>query len=579
MLSQVQRSPQTKLSSGLLTAFLSSLLLAVSLFAFSASALAEEAAPDGAAAEAAVEQQEAVAQKSNAMDAAVGYFNQQVTKVLFFNVTGDLFQVDKFDENNQPVLSENGSAVQRTVSVPFIVAVLMCGGIFYFFRYAFINFRGFVHSIQIVSGRYDSDDQEGDISSFRALTSALSATIGLGNIAGVAIAIQLGGPGAVFWMVAAAIFAMCHKFNSCTLAQLYRRKTKSKEVLGGPMYYLELGLRELGEKKKRVSLKYAGKALGVLYACMVILGSFGGGNMFQANQCFSSIASVSGLSADAAPYFGVFLAISVGLVIIGGIKRIGYATSRIVPLMVMIYVGGSLFVLASKLLELPSALALIVKMAFSGDALQGGVVGVMITGVQRASFSNEGGIGSSAIAHSAAKTDEPVREGLVAMIEPFVDTIIVCVMTAMVIIVTGVWNDPSAPANAGVQLTNMAFASVMPWFPVVLAGCVVLFAYSTMISWSYYGERGWIYLLDHFNGAGQRTLVIYRVIFCCFVFIGAVSQLGTVLDFSDLMILCMAFPNILGGVLLSGVVARHLKNYWARYKAGEFEPENHTVAE
>jgi AGCS family alanine or glycine:cation symporter len=261
------------------------------------------------------------------------------------------------------------------------------------------------------------------------------------------------------------------------------------------------------------------------------------------------------------------LATLVGLVILGGIRRIGAATSRIVPAMVALYVVASIAVLAANLTALPAAIGLILQKAFTANAVWGGLVGVMVKGVTRAAFSNEAGLGSAAIAHAAAKTDEPVREGLVAMLGPFIDTMVVCLMTAMVVIVTGVWSDPSVPD--GVVMTTQAFDTVIPHFSKVLAISILLFAYSTMISWCYYGERGWIYLLDHFGGSGLRSVAVFRVVFVFFVYVGAVTSLDQVLGFSDLLILCMAFPNIIGSAILAPKVLAKVRDYWERYQSGQ----------
>lgn len=491
--------------------------------------------------------------------------NHAVANVLFFNVTGDALKVGKVSAANEPVLDPTTGLQQMTVvETPFIVLFLLLGAIFFTFWYRFINVRGLRHAVNVVRGQYDNPEDVGEITHFQALTSALSATVGLGNIAGVAVAIQLGGPGAVFWMVVTAVFGMTAKFSSCALAQLYRQENKDGSVSGGPMYYLDLGIRSFGGPTFRL----LGKTLGVIYAVMVMGGSFGGGNMFQSNQSFAAVSGAFGLPEGSQYAFGVILAVLVALVIIGGIGRIGAATSRIVPLMVLLYCGASAFILLTHAAELPGALRLMATSAFSDNALWGGAVGVAIMGVRRAAFSNEAGVGSASIAHAAAKTDEPVREGLVAMLGPVIDTIVVCTMTASVVIVTGAWNDPALAGAQGVQLTNAAFGKSIPWFPYVLSICILLFAYSTMISWSYYGEKGWVYLLDHFGGRGQRSVIVYRLLFVFFVFVGAVTQLDQVLEFSDLMILAMALPNIVGGVVLAPRVLPHVRDYWHRYNNG-----------
>jgi AGCS family alanine or glycine:cation symporter len=261
----------------------------------------------------------------------------------------------------------------------------------------------------------------------------------------------------------------------------------------------------------------------------------------------------------------------VGAVIIGGIKRIGAATSKIVPAMCGLYVCVSILIILMNFTKIPEAIGLIFSMAFTGNAFYGGFFGVLVWGIKRASFSNEAGLGSAAIAHAAAKTEEPVREGIVAMVGPFIDTIIVCLMTAMVVIITGAWNDPSLSQSDGVTLTTKAFESAIGWFPLILTVSIGLFAYSTMISWAYYGERGWIYLLDHFGGAGLKTVIVFRIIFILFVIVGAVNKLDAVLDFSDAMVLGMAFPNIIGSILLAPRVLEKVRDYWNRYQSGEMK--------
>ena len=443
----------------------------------------------------------------------------------------------------------------------------MAGGIFFTFRFKWINLRGFKHSIQVTMGRYDNPEDKGEISHFRALTSALSATVGLGNIAGVAVAIYFGGPGAVFWMIFMAIFGMTSKFASCTLSQLYRKENRDGTISGGPMYYLDLGLKSLGPRWKAV-----GKTLGLMYAFMIMFAAIGGGNMFQANQTVEAFISTFQLgdSFQVKAAMGTLMAVFVALVVLGGIKSIGAATARIVPTMVVLYIGASLFIIFSNFSLLPETLMLIVKTAFTQNAFFGGMVGVFIQGIKRAAFSSEAGLGSASIAHAAAKTEEPIREGIVAMLGPFIDTVVICLITALVIIITGTWNNPEIDAN-GVVLTTYAFHSVLPWFPKILAVCIGLFAYSTMLSWNYYGERGWIYLLDHLGGVGLKSVIIFRLIFVFFVFFGSIASFTDVLNAADLMILSTSFPNILGVIILSSKVSSALEDYWRRYKSGEMK--------
>lgn len=502
------------------------------------------------------------------MNDAVSRANAIMGAVLFYDVARGAVQVPAVDRDGAPVIDpDTGEQVVNTVRIPMIVFVLAFGAIFFTFFFRFINIRGFRHSFDVIRGKYHNPEDRGEISHFRALTSALSATVGLGNIAGVALAIRTGGPGAVFWMMSIAIFGMTSKFSSCTLAQLYRQTNADGTISGGPMYYLDLAYRTKGK-----ALAKFGKVLAVMYAIMVMGGSIGGGNMFQANQSFEAVYTTFPFIPKAANWiFGIFMATMVGLVVIGGIKRIGAATARIVPFMCGLYIVMALYILALNWRQLDDALAQIFTMAFSENAFFGGIVGVMVIGIQRAAFSNEAGLGSSAIAHAAAKTEEPVREGIVAMLEPFIDTILVCTMTASVVVITGAWSHPELQST-GTAITTYAFGTQVELFRYILAICVLLFAYSTMISWCYYGERGWIYLLDHFGGAGLRTVAIFRIIFVFFVFVGAVTSLGPVLDFSDLMILSMAFPNILGSIFLAPIVLKRLQDYWGRYKAGEIKP-------
>ena len=440
---------------------------------------------------------------------------------------------------------------------PLIVLVLLIGSLTFTLYFKFINIRGFSHSIDIIKGKYDNPRDTGQISHFQALTSALSATIGLGNIAGVAVAVSLGGPGAVFWMVFIAFFSMSAKFVSATLGQLYRKVNDDGSISGGPMYYLSLGLKDRGFGR-------LGKILGAMYAIFIIGGAFGGGNMFQANQSYELFGKLIGLPNY---IYGIILAILVGMVILGGIKRIGQTTEKIVPLMVVLYVTASLFVIVSNIEKLPYVLSTIFNQALNPDAAYGGFIGALVVGIKRAVFSNEGGVGSASIAHSAAKTDEPVREGIVAMIGPFIDTIIVCFMTASVILITADVN-PLYKVGGGIngaELTSAAFGTTISWFPYVLSVVVFLFSFSTMISWYYYGDKGWKYLF------GSSSIKVYQAMYLGAVVLGSVASLGNVIDFSDMMILSCAFPNIIGCLFLLPLLKEKLNEYWIKYNNGEFK--------
>ncbi|MCH2201983.1 MAG: alanine:cation symporter family protein [Fuerstiella sp.] len=452
--------------------------------------------------------------------------------------------------------------------IPVVVAWLVIGAVFFTLRMGFINFRGFTHAIRVTAGQYDKPDDVGEVTHFQALTAALSATVGLGNIASVAIAVGVGGPGATFWMIIAGLLGMSSKFAECTLGQMYRQVRPDGQVMGGAMYYLSNGLRDLG-------LGPLGMLLGGLFAVMCVLASLGGGNAFQVNQAINAVQQAfPGLeSAGTLGRFviGIVMATFVAVVIIGGIRRIASTAEKIVPLMCGVYVLACAYILLMNFRAIPQACSLIVSSAFTPQAGYGAVLGVLVLGFKRAAFSNEAGIGSAAIAHSAAKTEYPVREGIVALLEPFIDTVVICTMTALVIVITGAYDvdDPRYGelilSNNGAGLTVRAMESQIEWFPAVLSVAVMLFAYSTMISWSYYGERCWTYLF------GDRHSIIYRVIFVIFVLLGSVVSATNVLDLSDLMVLGMAFPNVLGVALLSGKVRRALDDYWHKFKRGEFD--------
>jgi alanine or glycine:cation symporter, AGCS family len=449
-----------------------------------------------------------------------------------------------------------------TGGIPIIALWLVLGAVFFTFRMGFINLRGFRHAIHVVRGLYDNPDDEGEVSHFQALASALSATVGLGNIAGVALAVAMGGPGAIFWMIVAGFLGMSSKFVECTLAQVYRTKRPDGRVLGGPMSYLDAGLGELGMKR-------LGKVLAVMFAILCIGGSFGGGNTFQVSQSLGILRTQVPIFDQMPWVYGLLMAVAVGVVILGGIKRIAATAEKIVPLMCGVYVLACLFILATHASAIPGAFGQIFAEAFTPAAGFGGFVGVLVTGIRRAVFSNEAGVGSASIAHSAAKTEYPVREGVVALLEPFIDTIVVCTMTGLVIVITGAYASPDnfdVIANAeGAALTARAMGGVITWFPWVLTVAVVLFAYSTMISWSYYGERCFVYLF------GDRASTTYKIIYVVFVFLGSIITASNILEFGDLMILSMGFPNILGLVLLSGVVKRRLDAYMGELRSGRMQ--------
>ncbi|NEV93915.1 amino acid carrier protein [Psychroflexus sp. YR1-1] len=457
---------------------------------------------------------------------------------------------------DEPIALTNPNGTPLQKGIPFIVIWLIFGAAFFTFRMGFINLRGFKHAIQLAKGQYDEPNAPGSITHFQALATAVSATVGLGNIAGVAIAISLGGAGATFWMILAGLLGMSSKFVECTLGVKYRFINKEGRIFGGPMNYLRYGL----EKR---NLSKLGKVLAGLFAVLAIGASFGGGNMFQANQSFEILSNqIPFLDSDSGFYFGLFLAILVGVVIIGGINSIAKVTGKVVPIMAGVYVIGALVVIGINIENVGPAFNAIISGAFTPSALKGGFIGVLVVGFQRAAFSNEAGVGSAAIAHSAAKTNHPPSEGFVALLEPFIDTVVVCTLTALVLIFTGMHE---VDGVSGVQLTTDAFGSVISWFPYVLSAAVFLFAFSTMISWSYYGMRAWTYIF----GKSNRSEIIYKVIFLFFVVLGASVSLGAVLDFSDMMILAMSFPNIIGLYIMSGEVRDDLREYMTKLKAGQ----------
>jgi alanine or glycine:cation symporter, AGCS family len=459
----------------------------------------------------------------------------------------------------------------------WIALWLVVGALVFTVYFGAIQIRGFAHSIALVKGDYSDPDDAGEVSHFQALATALSGTVGLGNIAGVAVAVGIGGPGATFWMVIAGLFGMASKFTECTLGVKYRNEYPDGHVSGGPMYYITKGFKERGLP--------GGRVMAVVFCVFTILGALGGGNMFQSNQAHAQLAGIFG---DYPGWItGIVLAVVTFAVIVGGIKSIAQVTEKIVPFMGVFYVLVSLIILAMNYQMIGWAFGQIFMGAFTGLGVVGGFTGALIQGFRRAAFSNEAGIGSAAIAHSAVRTKEPVTEGYVALLEPFIDTVVICTMTALVIVITGVlnvdadtglyiWNAEAGRIStegevSGVALTSAAYARAFSWFPYLLAIAVVLFAFSTMISWSYYGLKAWTYLF----GEGKVIETAFKVIFCLFIVIGAAANLGPVIDFSDAMLFSMAIVNIIALYFLMPIVKRELNSYIRRLKSGEIKRFKH----
>ena len=479
-------------------------------------------------------------------------------------------------------------------NIPIVLYLLIGGAIFFTIAFGFVNLRRFPLAIQVVRGKFDDielgpdhtvthampaevemteegdimrtirdESHHGEVSHFQALSAAVSGTVGLGNIAGVAIAIGIGGPGATFWMIVAGLLGMSSKFVECTLGVKYRDIDKDGIVHGGPMYYLSRGFNEL-------KMGGFGKVLAIVFAVFCVGGSFGGGNAFQANQATSQITTILDLGSGGAArtIIGIIMALLVAVVIIGGIKRIARVTEKLVPLMAIIYIIASLIIIGAHFTEIPAAIGQIFAGAFTPTAAVGGLAGVIIQGFRRAAFSNEAGAGSAAIAHSAVRTKYPASEGLVALLEPFIDTVVICSMTAIVIVLfnmDGFFQYGGIDGNVmigdtvvnGVDLTARAYNDVLPGFNAVLTVAIVLFAFSTMISWSYYGLQSWKYLF----GRSRAADLSFKVLFCIFVVIGAAASLGSVLAFSDAMILAMVFPNMVGLLFLFPKVREELNRY------------------
>ncbi len=478
----------------------------------------------------------------------------------------------------------------KVFGIPFVLILLVLSALFFTIYFRFINITRFGLALKVVSGKYDDiekqgideikkpdednpdtirdESKDGEVSHFQALTTAVSGTVGNGNIAGVALAIALGGPGATFWMIICGLLGMSTKFVECTLGVQYRDIGPDGTVYGGPMFYLRKGLAERGY----VTL---GKGTAALFAIFCIGGSFGGGNAAQSNQATIVIKSLAGWTSESAgTIIGVILAILVGVIIIGGIKRIASVTEKVVPFMALFYMLACIYIISSNYDLLGSAFSLIFTEAFSMKAGIGGLIGVVLIGFKRAAFSNEAGAGSASIAHSAVKTKYSASEGLVALLEPFIDTVVICTMTALVIIIfntNGMFEYGGVGGKVlidgvtyeGSGITSRAFAQYIPYSDVFLTIAVVLFAVSTMISWSYYGLQAWKYLF----GRGKITDFIYKFIFCIFIIVGAAANMESIWSFSDAMIFAMIFPNMIGLFFLFPVVKKQLLKYESAIKA------------
>jgi AGCS family alanine or glycine:cation symporter len=467
---------------------------------------------------------------------------------------------------------------EAPVMFPLIVGWLVLAGLVFTFYFGFINIRGFKHGLDLVRGRYTNADKcDGEVSHFQALTSAVSGTVGLGNIAGVAVALSIGGAGATFWMILAGFLGMSSKFVECTLGVKYRIVKADGTISGGPMYYLSRGIAENYPR-----LKGFGWTLAIVFAVCTMLGAIGAGSMFQANQAYSQFLAITGGAegplAGRGWMFGTVIAVLAGMVVIGGISRIGAVTAKLVPAMAALYVLGCIVVIGMNLGQVPAAFVSILDGAFTAEGVTGGVIGALIQGFRRAAFSNEAGLGSAAIAHSAVRTREPVSEGFVALWEPFIDTVVICTMTALVIIISGelaaLQGSALSGTAQGVQLTSQAFASVVWWFPYLLTVAVFLFAFSTIITWAYYGAKAASFL------ANESKVVLYgfKVFFLFMAIVGATMNLNSLVDIADALLFIMAIPNLIGVYMLMPVVKRELKSYLARLKSGEIRRADGTAA-
>ncbi|MDT9684035.1 alanine/glycine:cation symporter family protein [Streptomyces sp. TRM76323] len=483
----------------------------------------------------------------------------------------------------EPIAAWLGEVVFYSVPVagtelPLIVAWLVVAGLVFTAWFGLVQIRKFKLAIDVVRGKYDEEGSAGEVNHFQALTAAVSGTVGLGNIAGVAVAVSIGGPGATFWMILCGLLGMATKFVEVTLGVKYREVHADGTVSGGPMHYLPKGLADrFGAGGKRL-----GKVLAVLASAMVLFFGLFGGNLFQVNQSYAQLVSVTGGedglmgSSAGALFFGILVAALVGVVLLGGIRSIANVTSRLVPAMAGIYIAACLVVILVHITAVPAALVTIVEGAFAPEGVAGGVLGALIIGFKRAAFSNEAGLGSAPIAHSAVKTKHPASEGLVALLEPFIDTVVICTMTALTIVIANPasWNEArQGESIGGVTITSDAFATVMPWFPYILTVAVLLFAISTVLTWGYYGLKAW----THLFGRSRASEVTYKVVYTLFAIAGSLLTLQTLIDMADAVLFTLAVINIIGLYLLAPVVKRELNSFLEfvrRRDAGETTEEH-----
>ena len=446
--------------------------------------------------------------------------------------------------------------------VPLIVMWSAVAALFFTVYLRFINVRALGLAIRHAKGDFADPTARGEISHFKAVATAVSGTVGVGNIGGVAVAITVGGPGAAFWLFIAGLLSMSTKLVECTLGVKYRRYNADGSVSGGPMFYMEAYFRERGWPT-------LGKGFGGFYAAALVVGCLGIGNMFQSNQAFAQVLVITGgaesIFADRGWVFGLLLASVIAAVIIGGIQSIARVAAVLVPVMALLYLISALAVIGLSAEHIPAALSLVVSDAFTGQAASGGLLGAMVIGFQRALFSNEAGIGSASIAHSAVKTEAPASEGITALLEPFIDTVVICSLSSLVILTTAIPQGLMGSGLAGIELTSAAFAWHFAWAPYVIAVAALLFAFSSALAWSYYGLKGWTYLF----GEGRLRAIVFQMIFCAFIALGCMLELRAVLDFSDAMTFMIALPNILMLYLFAPMVRREVNQYIADTRSAQ----------